>query len=154
MATSPMKPGMCQRSAALRATPFPAHKKAPDTRKHPTFRPFPWASEWARYALWISSRRTRWVQMRCPRLLPCTQEGPRCAKTPHLSTFSLGVRVGQMRERRNLEVGHSTKWYMPGFQIPPDKADGPLWRPGVMRQPHKANPAITPTIIPAPTSVG
>ena len=48
---------------------------------------------------------------------------------------SLSVRVGQMRERRDLEVGHNTKSYMPGFQIPPDKADGLLWRSGVMRQP-------------------
>ena len=28
----------------------PPCRKAPDARKHPTFRPFPWASEWVRCA--------------------------------------------------------------------------------------------------------
>ena len=73
------------------------------------------------------------------RFLPGAQDMPRCAKVRNLvrgivpQIASLIVRVGQMRERRDLEVGHNTRWYIPGFQIPPDKADGLLWRSGVMR---------------------
>ena len=70
-----------------------------------------------------------------PQFLPGARDGSRCANSTKQmgSTPSLSVRVGQMRKRRDLEVGHNTWTYMPGFQIPPDKADGCIscgFRPG------------------------
>lgn len=72
-----------------------------------------------------------------PNSCPGHKKGPdaRIRQSRWAQFSSRRGRCAQIRERRDLEVGHNTKSYMPGFQIPPDKADGLLWRSGVMRQP-------------------
>ena len=80
-----------------------AHEMEPDARKRMASRIPPGAADVPRYAI----------------------------KLPPIP--SMGVRVGQMRESGDFGVGHNTNPYMPGSKISADKADGLLWRPGVMR---------------------